>query len=352
MSTTYSTQQLRQRLDRLPRLRLAALPTPLDELPRLSAAIGGPQIWMKREDLTGLAFGGNKIREFEYSIAQAVEAGCDVLVHGAASQSNQSRQTAAVAAKLGMKAVQVGRADAHSQLQGNLLLTHLFGADVLLPPANEQAATLQATLASLRQAGHKPFNTSSDGAAYRGIAYVDGFLELWEQLQERNVQPDVVYVASGAHTHTGMVVAARALGLPLRFVGISPSPRDNDAAAQHMATLAAEHCRILDIDVDITPADLESYAEFVGADYGVVTDGSREALQWTARTEGLVLDPCYTGKAMAGLIAHVRAGWWTAQQTVVFVHTGGTPALFAYAAELGLDTSVRTGGRTGGMDNA
>ncbi|MDA0335286.1 MAG: pyridoxal-phosphate dependent enzyme, partial [bacterium] len=217
MSTTYSPQQLRRRLDRLPRLRLAALPTPLDELPRLSAAVGGPQIWMKREDLTGLAFGGNKIREFEYSIAQAVEAGCDVLVHGAASQSNQSRQTAAVAAKLGMKAVQVGRADGHAQLQGNLLLTHLFGAEVLLPPAAEQAATLE----SLRQAGHKPFSTSSDGAAYRGIAYVDGFLELWAQLQERNVRPDVVYVASGAHTHTGMVVAPTSLGVPLRFVGIS-----------------------------------------------------------------------------------------------------------------------------------
>ena len=152
------------------------------------------------------------------------------------------------------------------------------------------------------------------------------------------MQPDVVYICSGAHTHTGMVVAARALGLPLRFIGISPSPRDNDAAARHMAELAAEHCRILDLDVEVTPADLESYAEFVGPDYGVVTDGSREALKLTARNEGLILDPFYTGKAMAGLIAHVRAGWWTAEHTVLFVHTGGTPALFAYADELGLES--------------
>jgi 1-aminocyclopropane-1-carboxylate deaminase/D-cysteine desulfhydrase-like pyridoxal-dependent ACC family enzyme len=337
MPETYTSRQLRERLDRLPRLRLAALPTPLDDLPRLSAAIGGPRILMKREDLTGLALGGNKIREFEYSIAQAVEAGCDVLVHGAAAQSNQSRQTAAVAARLGMKAVQVGRADAHSQLQGNLLLSRLFGAEVHLPPADEQSERLGSTLQDLRAAGHKPFNTSSDGAAYRGIAYIDGFLELWSQLQERDIEPDVVYVASGAHTHTGMVVGARALGLPLRFVGISPSPRDDDAAAQRMAQLAAEHCRILDLDLEITPADLESYAEFVGPGYGVVTDGSREALQLVARNEGLVLDPCYTGKAMAGLIAHVRAGWWTADHTAVFVHTGGTPALFAYAGELGLE---------------
>jgi 1-aminocyclopropane-1-carboxylate deaminase/D-cysteine desulfhydrase-like pyridoxal-dependent ACC family enzyme len=336
MTTIYSPQQLRQRLDRLPRLQLAALPTPLMELPRLSAAVGGPSIWIKREDLTGLAFGGNKIREFEYSIAPAVEAGCDVLIHGAAAQSNQSRTTAAVAARLGMKAVQVGRNDAHAQLQGNLLLSHLFGAEVLLPAAADQAATLEATLDRLQAAGHKPYNTSSDGAVYRGIAYVDGFLELWAQLQAKGVEPDVIYVASGAHTHTGMVVAARALGLPLRVVGISPSPRDNAAAAEHMTKLAAEHCRILDLNLDIRPEDLESYAEFVGPDYGVVTDGSREALQLAGRHEGLVLDPCYTGKAMAGLIAHVRDGWWTADDTVVFIHTGGTPALFAYADELGI----------------
>lgn len=343
MPTRYSPAELRSRLDRLPRLQLAALPTPLQELPRLSDAIGGPRLWIKREDLTGLAFGGNKIREFEYSIAQAVETGCDVLVHGAAAQSNQSRTTAAVAARLGLKAVQVGRADAHAQHQGNLLLSRLFGAEVLLPSADDQAKTLTSTLQRLRDDGHKPFNTSSDGAAYRGIAYIDGFLELWEQLQAQDVHPDVIYLASGAHTHTGMVVAARALGLPLRFVGISPSPRDNDSAARSMAKLAAEHCRILDLDLDILPADLESYAEFVGPDYGVVTDGSREALQLAARTEGLVLDPCYTGKAMAGLIAHSRAGWWSPEHTAVFVHTGGTPALFAYADELGLDAGAAPG---------
>lgn len=337
MATTYTAAQLRERLDRLPRLRLAALPTPLQELPRLADALGGPRLWIKREDLTGLAFGGNKIREFEYSLAPAVEGGYDVLVHGAAAQSNQSRQTAAVAAKLGLKAVQVGRADAHAQTQGNLMLTRLFGADVHLPPVDEQSRTLQETLQALRDAGHKPYNTSTDGAQLRGIAYVDGFLELFQQLQEAGVTPDAIYVCSGAHTHTGMVVAARALGLPWRFVGVSPSPRDDAEAAEKMAELAAEHCRILDLDVQVTPDDLESTAAFVGPDYGVLTDGSREAIQLAARTEGLVLDPCYTGKTMAGLMAHIREGRWTREQTILFVHTGGTPALFAYADELGLD---------------
>ena len=337
---TYTEEELRQRLDRLPRLHLAALPTPLDELPRLSEALGGPRILMKREDLTGLAMGGNKIREFEYSIAQAVEQGCDVLLHGAAAQSNQSRQTAAVAAKLGLKAVQVGRADAHATAQGNLLLSHLFGAEVHLLPPEGQADAVTAKMAELRAAGHRPFNTSSDGHVYRGIAYIDGFLELWGQLRERDIRPDAVYLCSGAHTHVGLVVASKALGLDLRFVGLSPSARDDAETARRLAGLAAEQCEVLGLDLDVTARDIESYAEFVGPGYGVVTDASREALKLVARTEGILLDPCYTGKAMSGLIAHIRRGWWSADHTIVFIHTGGTPALFAYSDELGLDLSA------------
>ena len=292
---------------------------------------------MKREDLTGLALGGNKIREFEYSIAQAVEQGCDVLLHGAAAQSNQSRQTAAVAAKLGLRSVVVGRSDAHAHNQGNLLLTRLFGAELEMPDSAEQGAAIAARMEELRAAGHRPFNTSSDGYAYRGIAYVDGFLELWAQLRQQDVSPDAIYVCSGAHTHTGMVVACRALGLDLRIVGVSPSPRDDADAGMRMAELAREHARILDLDLEFHARDFESYSEFVGTDYGVVTEASRSAVVLVARREGLLLDPTYTGKTMAGLIAHVERGWWSEDDCLVFVHTGGTPALFAYADELGLE---------------
>ena len=335
-SRTYTTEEVRQHLDRLPRLRLAALPTPLQEMARLSSEAGGPRLLIKREDLTGLAMGGNKIREFEYSLAPAVEGGYDVLLHGAAAQSNQSRQTAAVAARLGLKAVQVGRDDDHAQSQGNLLLTRLFGAEVLLPPEGEQSAAVQAKLEELRRAGHRPYNTSSDGFVYRSVAYVDGFLELWSQLQEQGVTPDAIYLCSGSHTHVGLVVGARALGVDLRIVGISPSPRDDGETAARLADLAGQNAAALGLELEFTPADFESYAEFVGPDYGVLTEGSREAIRLTARTEGLVLDPCYTGKAMSGLLAHIRAGWWGPDHTIVFIHTGGTPALFAYADELGL----------------
>ncbi|MEW6753059.1 MAG: pyridoxal-phosphate dependent enzyme [Candidatus Latescibacterota bacterium] len=337
MASAVTPPELRRRLAALPRLRLANLPTPLEDLPRLSAFLGGPRLLVKREDLTGLAFGGNKIREFEYQIAQAVESGCDVLVHAAAAQSNQSRQTAAVAARLGLQAVVVGRADAHAQLQGNLLLTRLCGAEVRLAPAGEQPAAVAARMAELRAQGRRPFHTSTDAAVYRSVAYVDGFLEMWEQLQERGENPDAVYLSSGAHTHVGLVVGARSLGIELRVVGISPSPRDDAEAARRLASLADQCARILGLDVQFAPADFESYAEFAGPNYGVLTEGSRQAIQAAAQQEGLFLDPSYTGKTMAGLMAHVRRGWWGRDHSVLFVHTGGTPALFAYSGELGLD---------------
>jgi 1-aminocyclopropane-1-carboxylate deaminase/D-cysteine desulfhydrase-like pyridoxal-dependent ACC family enzyme len=327
-----TVDELRARLDQLPRLSLADLPTPLLDCPRLSETLGGPRILVKREEQTGLAFGGNKVREFEYSVAPAVTEGYDVLLHGAASQSNQSRLTAAVAAKLGLKAVMVGRKDAHAEpINGNLMLTHLFGAEVhLIETAEERDAVIN----RLESEGHKVYNTSSDGYYLRSVSYVDGFLELWAQLQERRILPDALYVCSGVHTHAGLVIGAKALGIPLRIVGVSPSPQNNAAKNAQLAEVANEVARILTLELTFSAADFESYGEYAGEAYGVVTPESREAVVLAARTEGLVLDPVYTGKTFAGLIDHIRKGELTPEQTVIFVHTGGTPALFAYGAEI------------------
>lgn len=281
--------------------------------------------------------GGNKIREFEYQIAQAVERGCDVLVHSAAAQSNQSRQTAAVAAKLGLRSVMVGRADAHAQSQGNLLLARLFGAEVHLPAPEQQAAMVAAKMEALVDEGHTPFHTSSDARVFRSIGYVDGALELLAQCEQQGIEPDAIYLCSGAYTHVGLVVAFKALGVDLRVVGISPSPRDDQQAAIGHATLGQECAEVLGLDLELAAAAFESYAGFVGPDYGVVTEQSRAALHLVAEQEGLLLDPSYTSKAMAGLIAHVQDGWWQADQTLIFLHTGGTPALFAYAKDLGYE---------------
>ena len=322
IKTIVTVDELRARLDRLPRLSLADLPTPLLDCPRLSKALDGPRILVKREDQTGMAFGGNKVREFEYSVAPAVEGGYDVLLHGAASQSNQSRLTAAVAARLGLRAVMVGKKDAHAEpVNGNLLLSHLFGAEVhLLETAEERAAVLE----RLESEGRRVYNTSSDGYYLRSVSYVDGFLELWDQLQGRDIHPDALYVCSGVHTHVGQ----------LGPVGISPSLQDNAESNANLAKVANEVSQILDLDLDFSGADFESYGEYAGEGYGVVTPGSKEAVILAAQTEALVLDPVYTGKTFGGLIDHIRQGQLTADQTVVFVHTGGTPALFAYGDEI------------------
>lgn len=330
--TTYSIQDLRTTLDGCNRLALADLPTPLENMPKLSALLDGPRIIVKREDQTGLAFGGNKVREFEYSVAPAIAEGYDVLLHGAASQSNQSRLTAAVAAKLGLKMVMVGRKDEHSSdMNGNLFLTHLFGADVHLV---ESAAERAEIVKQLEADGHKVYNTSSDGYYLRSVSYVDGFLELWEQLQEKNVVLDALYVCSGVHTHVGLVVGAKALGVDLRIVGISPSPQDNAKKDAQLAEVANEVCKILDLDIQFTADDFESYGEYAGEDYGVLTPESREAVLLAAQTEGLLLDPVYSGKTFGAMIEHIRKDMYAKDQTVLFVHTGGTPALFAYADEL------------------
>ena len=329
---SYAIEQIRRALGRCSRLSLAHLPTPLEECPRLAEALAGPRILVKREDQTGMAFGGNKVREFEYSLAPALDEGYEVLLHGAASQSNQSRLTAAVAAKLGLKAVVVGRKDAHAEpVNGNLLLTHLFGADVHLVESEGEKADV---IERLKAEGRKVYNTSTDGYYLRSVSYVDGFLELWEQLQERDVTPDAIYVCAGVHTHTGLAVGARALGLDLRIVGVSPSPQDDDEKNRRLAEAATEVSRILDLDLTFAAADFESYGDYVGPGYGVVTEASREAVALAARTEGLLLDPIYVGKTFGALIDHIRRGWYSKDQTVVFVHTGGTPALFAYGDDL------------------
>ena len=226
----------------------------------------------------------------------------------------------------------VGRKDAHSDpVNGNLLLAHLFGAEVHL---TDRAEEKDEVVERLKAEGHKVYNTSSDGFYLRSVAYIDGFLELWGQLQERGISPDALYVCSGVHTHVGLVVGARALGVPLRIIGISPSPQDNEKNDAMLADVANQVSLMLDLELTFTSEDMESYGEYAGDAYGVVTPASRDAVVLAARREALVLDPVYTGKTLGALIQHIREGQWQKGQTVVFVHTGGTPALFAYGDEV------------------
>ena len=192
----------------------------------------------------------------------------------------------------------------------------------------------RAIIAQFKAKGVKVYDTSSDGFLLRSVSYVDGCLELYEQVTERQINPAGMYVCSGSHTHVGLAVGSRALGMDVRIVGISPRPHDNAEKDAALAETANSICGMMDLDLEFNAADLESRGEFAGPAYGAATAEGIEAISLVARTEGILLDPVYSGKAFAGLLEHVRQGDWGPEDTLIFVHTGGTPALFAYGTEL------------------
>jgi len=333
-----TSSELQARLDRLPRVRLAHLPTLLDEAPNLTRALGGPRIFVKREDLTGLAFGGNKTRILEFTIAEAVRQGADTIVACAFAQSNHCRQAAAAAARLGLRAVLVlGRGEKADQLQGNLLLDTLLGAEIvrveedtlesIAARAAEVTAALHAQGRRAVQVSLTPHATALAAAAYAGCV-----LELDEQCRHVGIAPRSIFVASSGGTQAGLVLGSLALGRPWTVVGYTPIERPQ--RRERVAAIVNDAARLLDLAVHVTAEDIVNEDSELGPGYGKVSGDAVEALRLVARTEGILLDPVYTAKAMSGLIRQVRAGVFRPDESVIFVHTGGTPALFAYAAEL------------------
>ena len=333
---------LQARIDALPRVRLAHLPTPLDHCPRLSEALGGPDIWIKRDDLTGLAFGGNKTRQLEFVFADILAAGADTVIAGAYTQSNWCRQITGAARKLGLEvALVLLHGEKGPALQGNLLLDRLMGADVTvvdLDSMERLTPLLEAKAEELKRAGRRPYVVRPfglDKLVLGAVGYVGGALELEAQLETAGIAPDFLYLCGANMTPAGMALGLKALGRRTRLVNIAPiawsEPRAVDIARIASATAAR-----LDLDVRMTPEDIDNYDDYIGERYGVVTEGGREAMRLLAGTEGIILDPVYSAKALAGLIDHIRTGRIGKGQSVVFLHTGGTPAVFAYADDLGL----------------
>jgi D-cysteine desulfhydrase family pyridoxal phosphate-dependent enzyme len=340
--TTGARAALQARIDALPRVRLGHLPTPLDFCPRLSEALGGPEIWIKRDDLTGLAFGGNKTRQLEFLFADVLAEGADTVVAGAYTQSNWCRQMTAAAKKLGLEvALVLLHGEKGPALQGNLLLDRLMGADVTvvdLDSMERLAPLLETKAAELERAGRKPYVVAPFNMARQAlgaIGYVNAALELDAQLEEAAIDPDCVYLCGANMTPGGLALGMKALGRRARLVNIAPI-RWSEARALDIARIANAAAQRLGLDSTIDAAEIDNHDEYIGERYGLVTDGGREALRLVARTEAVILDPVYSSKAMAGLIDHVRQGRIGKGERVVFVHTGGTPALFAYAQDLGL----------------
>jgi D-cysteine desulfhydrase family pyridoxal phosphate-dependent enzyme len=342
-------ERLARAVGRLPREPLAQLPTPLHELPRLSAALGGPRIFIKRDDLTGLGMGGNKVRLLEFYLADALAKKADVLVTGASVQSNLCRQTAAAAARCGLRCVLLLRNAAGAEVQGNLLLDHLFGAEVR--PIQMDHLTgiwdrVTEAAEALRAAGQRPYAiTTFDALA--GAAYVDAVRELDEQCEEQGIIPTWVVTAAAGATQSGLVLGTQALGAPWHVLGVAPIVWQDAPMADKIAEIAQGTARLLGLDVRVRAADILNTTAYVGDGYALPSPDGLEAMRLLARTEGLVLDPVYTSKALAGLIDYVRRGIMGRDDVVVFLHTGGLPALFAFHEEIAAAMGQHKAGAAG-----
>ena len=333
----YSATELRRRLNALPRFHLTDLPTPLQELPNLTRRLGGPRLLMKRDDLTQSGLGGNKNRKFQFEVGAALHQGCDVLLWaGGVMQSNHARQCAAAARRAGLDVVLVLNEGPHgNELQGNRLLLDLLGADVR-PTGRDgmfgHEAELASTADELRAEGRRPFVI--EYGQLTSIGYVECVLEVHEQSQALGADITHLYVASGGGTQAGLELGNRALGAGYAIRGFSPLIVEGGRTGQQ-ADMANATAGLLGLDVHIRPEDIWNSQAFVGPAYAEATPEGLAAMRLVAETEGIFLDPVYTGKAFAALLHDIRRGELTAEDTVVFLHTGGTPLIFAYAAELG-----------------
>jgi D-cysteine desulfhydrase family pyridoxal phosphate-dependent enzyme len=326
------------RLATLPRYPLATLPTPLQRARNLEVALGSrcPRIYLKRDDLTGLAFGGNKARKLEFLLADALTDRATMLVTEGAAQSNHARMTAAAAVIAGLRSVLVLDARHGSKIAGNLLLDHLLGAEVRIVPNKAARSQLLASIGDeLRAAGERPYVIPTGGSVPIGAAsYVAMVAELLAQLASVGEAPSRLYFPTGSlGTQAGLVVGAQAFSAPFAIYGVAVEHPVNQLIADGV-TLANGTAELLGIGRHFTAADITIDDAFIGADYGVPTEEGTEAIRLLARTEAVFLDPVYSGKAMAALISHVRAGEVDSNDAVIFLHTGGGPSLFATGTTL------------------
>lgn len=343
MTTADIIKRYRTKLSSFPRANLAHLPTPLDDCPRLSAHLGGPHIWIKRDDCTGLAFGGNKVRQHEYVLGAALAAGADCLIQGSASQSNHSRQLAAAGAKLGLPTFLVPKMDSWSSpLQGNYLVDHLLGATVSPINPNDSAVGAKDALAArLRKEGRNPYITgmgADESLVLAALAYVDALFEVVEQFP-LDEAIDWIYTASQGSTQAGLLVGCEILGIPTKILGVHPMGVEHEAfiSPAGVLELAIQCAALLGVESRLTIADVLTTDDFIGEGYGKPTQGAKDAIRLLGSREGILLDPVYTAKAFAALVAHCEDGTLGSGQNVVFVHTGGLPALFAYAHQFVMD---------------
>ncbi len=326
----------------LPRIALGHWPTPLHELPHLSTTLGGPRIFIKRDDLTGLALGGNKCRKLEYVLADAKRRGVDALITSGSSQSNFALQMAAAAQKVGMEPYLVLVKGVHVETQGNLLLHNILDSTVNILEVSdpgEMFTTMPKKMNELadelRSEGRNPLVIPAGAFLPLGTAgWVNAAEEINQQLRDQGIDVQYVVLANGSGgTQAGLALGFKELGVSLQVTGISVFNRKAEAI-DAVASQVTETASLLGLSLTIGPDELTIYDDYIGQGYGIPTRGCIEAIRVLARTEGIFLDPVYTGKAMAGLIDLINKGHFTENDAVLFIHTGGVAADFAYSEEL------------------
>lgn len=317
------------------RLQMAHLPTPVEKMARLSQHLGGPELYIKRDDLTGLATGGNKTRKLEFLVAEALAHQCDYLVTVGGPQSNHCRQTAAAAARYGLGCALVLSGDPPAARQGNLLLDELLGAEIHWAAELPRAERMVQVVSQLMEKGHKPYPIPLGGSNVIGATgYVLAMQELAGQLSQLDLQPDfIIFASSSGGTQAGIVLGAQLFDCRGQVLGISIDHPADELQTQ-VAALATATATHLDV-ASVTVADrVKVNDDYLGEGYAIVSDLERDAIRLLARLEGILLDPVYTGRAMGGLIDLIQWGALTKNQKVLFWHTGGNAALSAFSEQL------------------
>ena len=329
-----------KKLSEFPSVPLCHQPTPLEFMPRISESLGGPRLWIKRDDCTGLATGGNKTRKLEFLIADAIEKGADMLVTQGAVQSNHVRQTAAAACKFGLDCHALlerrvpGREDDY-ETTGNVLFDQIFGTSLEFRPAGlDMNAEALAVTEKLAAAGRKPYFIPGGGSNEIGaLGYVSCAYELLDQIKANDLDVGWIVLATGsAGTHAGMLAGLHAAGSTIPVMGISVrQPEDKQIAAVHKLTVLTAS-QLTDTPIGVEKVIVDD--GYVGAGYGQPAQGTLDAINLIARREGLLFDPVYSGKGLAGMIGLAGQNFFESDKDVIFLHTGGAAALFAYGNQL------------------
>ncbi|MFA3783727.1 D-cysteine desulfhydrase family protein [Melioribacteraceae bacterium 4301-Me] len=326
------------RIKKLHRINLGFFPTPIHELKRLSNFLGGPKIFIKRDDLTGLALGGNKTRKLEFLIADAISKNCDTVITGGAEQSNHCRQTAAACALSGLKCHLVLGGNKPKTYEGNLLMNYLLGAEIHWSGKFRKGEKIPEIVDKLIREGNKPYVVPYGGSnAIGAAAFVYAINELKQQQKKFNYKFDyIIFPSSSGGTHAGLIVGKKVFNLDTKIIGIGIDKEkiENELLETRILNLANEIANLLNLHIKFASDDVIVNHDYEGKGYGVINNLEIEAIKLTAKYEGIILDPIYTGRAMGGLINIIRDKEISPTSNVLFWHTGGIPSVFAHSKSL------------------